>query len=170
VCAARFGKANLMPKIDPSQAPSAHGTGYPDPYAEPCLSRQRWRLGDAAGLTDFGANLLRLPAGAWSSQRHWHTAEDEFICVLSGEVVLIEDEAETVLKPGDFAGFKAGVGNGHHLVNRSGADAVILEIGSRWPDRDAVDYPDIDLKAQPGEGYLHRDGTPHPDTGRRYRP
>ena len=159
-----------MPKIDPSQAPTGHGTGYPDPYAGPCLPRQRWRLGDAAGLTDFGVNLLRLPAGAWSSQRHWHAAEDEFICVLSGEVVLLEDETETVLKPGDFAGFKAGVANGHHLVNRSGADAMILEIGSRRPDRDAVDYPEIDLTARSGEGFLHRDGTPHPATGRRYRP
>jgi uncharacterized cupin superfamily protein len=159
-----------MPKIEPSQAPANHGTGYPDPYAEPCLSRQRWRLGDAVGLTDFGANLLRLPAGAWSSQRHWHDAEDEFICVLSGEVVLIEDEGETVLKPGDFAGFKAGVPNGHQLVNRSGADAVILEIGSRRPDRDVVDYPDIDLKAQPGRSYAHKDGTPYPAPERRYRP
>jgi uncharacterized cupin superfamily protein len=158
-----------MPKIDPSQAPAAHGTGYPDPHAEPCLSRERWRLGDAVGLTDFGVNLLRLPAGAWSSQRHWHALEDEFIMVISGEVVLIEDEGETVLKPGDFAGFKAGVKNGHHLVNRSGQDAVILEVGSRRPD-ESGDYPDIDMTFSKASGFTHRDGTPYPDQGRRYRP
>jgi uncharacterized cupin superfamily protein len=159
-----------MPKIDPTQAPAIQGSGYPDPFAEPCLSRQRWRLGEAAGLTDFGANLLLLPDGAWSSQRHWHAAEDEFICVLSGEVVLIEDEGETVLKPGDFAGFKAGVPNGHHLVNRSGKDAVILEVGSRRPAGDAVEYSDIDMKVEPGKGYTHKDGTPYPEPERRYRP
>jgi uncharacterized cupin superfamily protein len=159
-----------MPKIDPTQAPVNHGTGYPDPYAEPCLERQRWRLGDAAGLTQFGVNLLRLPAGSWSSQRHWHEGEDEFVCVLTGEVVLIEEGGETVLKPGDFAGFKAGVANGHHLVNRSDRDAVVLEVGTRKPDGDAAHYPDIDLKLEPGRGWLHNDGTAYPPQERRSRP
>jgi uncharacterized cupin superfamily protein len=165
-----FGKANLMPKIDPFTAPTGHGTGYPDPFAEPCLSRERWRLGDAAGLTDFGVNLLRLPAGAWSSQRHWHAVEDEFVMVINGEVVLIEDEGETVLKPGDFAGFKAGVKNGHHLVNRTDKDAVVLEVGSRRPDTDSGEYPDIDMKFGRASGFTHKDGTPYPSQGRRYRP
>ncbi|HYE42303.1 MAG TPA: cupin domain-containing protein, partial [Caulobacteraceae bacterium] len=113
-----------MPKIDKEAAPVRHGTGYPPPYDAPCKQRQRWRLGNAAGLDQFGVNLLRLPDGQWSSQRHWHTAEDEFVWVLEGEVVLVEDEGETVLKAGDCAGFKAGVRNGHHLVNRSGRDAL----------------------------------------------
>ena len=81
-----------MPKIDIAAAPTGHGTSYPEEFAGPCKPRRRWRLGDAAGLTQFGVNLLRLPAGAWSSQRHWHASEDEFVTVLSGEVVLIEDD------------------------------------------------------------------------------
>jgi uncharacterized cupin superfamily protein len=159
-----------MPKIDPNLAPSSDGTGYPDPYAEPCLSRRRRKLGDAAGLTGFGVNLLTLPAGVWSGQRHWHEHEDEFVAVLAGEVVLVEETGETVLKAGDFAGFKAGVANAHHLINRTQSDALILEVGARRPGDDAVDYPDCDMIFAPGGGYRRRDGTPHPDSGRRYRP
>lgn len=159
-----------MPKIDPDALPAYDGTGYPDPYAEPCLSRRRRRLGEAVGLSQFGVNLLRLPAGAWSSQRHWHAGEDEFVAILEGEVVLIEDGGETVLRAGDFAGFKAGVPDGHHLVNRGDREAVILEVGARRPEADAVAYPDIDLSVRPGDVYRHRDGTPYPDLGRRYRP
>ncbi len=157
-----------MPKIDIDAAPTGHGTGYPEEFAGPCKPRRRWRLGDAAGLDQFGVNLLRLPAGAWSAQRHWHTAEDEFVWVLSGEVVLVEDEGETVLTAGDCAGFKAGVPNGHKIENRSGAEAVLLEVGSRRPDTDACDYPDIDMVAPTGEDrYFHRDGTPYPKHDRR---
>jgi uncharacterized cupin superfamily protein len=159
-----------MPKIDPDLAPEHHGTGYPDPYAAPCLSRRRWRLGAAAGLTDFGVNLMRLPAGAWSSQRHWHSAEDEFICLLEGEVVLVEETGETQLRAGDFAGFKAGVANGHHLVNRSDHEAVILEIGSTKPGTDVGNYPDCDLVSPPDLDYVRKDGTPYPTTPRRYQP
>lgn len=159
-----------MPKIDPDNAPQAHGTGYPDPHAEPCLARKRWRLGDVVGLTDFGVNLLRLPAGAWSSQRHWHGVEDEFICILEGEVVLVEDEGETLLRAGEFAGFKAGVKNGHHLVNRSDREVVVLEVGSRRPDADYGEYPDIDMRFDAGKGFSHKDGAPYPSQGRRYRP
>jgi uncharacterized cupin superfamily protein len=152
-----------MPKIDKDTAPTRHGTGYPPPYDIPCRERHRTRLGDAAGLDQFGVNLLRLPDGQWSSQRHWHTAEDEFVYVLEGEVVLVEDEGETVLKAGDCAGFKAGVANGHHVVNRSGRDALLLEVGSRRPAQDGADYPDIDLVYPVGGGgYLHKDGTPYP--------
>ncbi|MGH8280038.1 MAG: cupin domain-containing protein [Gammaproteobacteria bacterium] len=148
-----------MKKIDIEKAPTRHGTGYPAPYDEPCHRRQRWRLGNAAELTQFGVNLLKLPAGAWSSQRHWHATEDEFIYVLEGEVVLASNDGEEVLHAGDCAGFKAGVTDGHHLQNRSGQEAVILEVGTRNPQGDDVDYPDIDLavRARVG-GYVHKDG------------
>ena len=157
-----------MPKIDIDKAPTGHGTGYPDEFAAPCKPRRRWRLGDAVGLDQFGVNLLRLPAGAWSSQRHWHTAEDEFVWVVEGEVVLVEEDGETVLVAGDCAGFKAGVANGHRIENRSDREAVLLEVGSRRPGDDACDYPDIDMILPKGaDRYFHRDGTPYPKTPRR---
>ena len=157
-----------MPKIDIDNAPTGHGTGYPDEFAAPCKPRRRWRLGDAVGLDQFGVNLLRLPAGAWSSQRHWHSAEDEFVWVVEGEVVLIEDDGETVLVAGDCAGFKAGVPNGHKIENRSKHEAVLLEVGSRRPTEDACDYPDIDMiLPESADRYFHRDGTPYPKTPRR---
>ena len=157
-----------MPKIDIDQAPTGHGTGYPDAFAGPCKPRRRWRLGDAVGLSQFGVNLLRLPAGAWSSQRHWHSAEDEFVWVVEGEVVLIEEDGETVLVAGDCAGFKAGVADGHRIENRSDREAVLLEVGSRRPNDDACDYPDIDMILPTGaDRYFHRDGTPYPKTPRR---
>jgi uncharacterized cupin superfamily protein len=151
-----------MAKIDIETAPTKHGTGYPPPYDAQCKARKRWRLGDAAGLTQFGVNLQRLPAGAWSSQRHWHAAEDEFVYILEGEVVLVDDDGETILRAGDCAGFKAGDPNAHHLQNRSDREAVILEVGSRRPQEDAGAYPDIDLAyAKGGTGYQHMDGTPY---------
>ncbi|AYG94454.1 cupin domain-containing protein [Brevundimonas naejangsanensis] len=157
-----------MPKIDIDTAPTGHGTGYPEEFAGPCKPRRRWRLGDAGGLDQFGVNLLRLPAGAWSSQRHWHSAEDEFVWVIEGEVVLVEEEGETILRAGDCAGFKAGVPDGHKIENRSGREAVLLEVGSRRPSEDAADYPDIDMTLPAGaDRYFHRDGTPYPKTPRR---
>jgi uncharacterized cupin superfamily protein len=157
-----------VPKIDIDNAPTGHGTGYPDEFAGPCKPRRRWRLGDAVGLDQFGVNLLRLPAGAWSSQRHWHSAEDEFVWVVEGEVVLVEEDGETVLVAGDCAGFKAGVANGHRKENRSDREAVLLEVGSRRPTEDACDYPDIDMILPTGaDRYFHRDGTPYPKTPRR---
>lgn len=155
-----------MPRIDIDSAPTAHGTGYPEEYAGPCRPRLRWRLGEAAGLSQFGVNLLRLPAGAWSSQRHWHEGEDEFVWVLSGEVVLVETNGETILQAGDCAGFKAGVANGHKLENRSSGEAVLLEVGTRAAGGDCGDYPDLDMVFRPG-GYFHRDGTPYPKAPRR---
>lgn len=152
-------------KIDIDKAPVRKGTAYPPPYDEPCLDRVRHQLGNAAGLDQFGVNLLRLRPGTWSSQRHWHTNEDEFLWVVEGEVVLITDAGEQVLRAGDCAGFKAGVPDGHHLQNRSDRDAVVLEVGSRRsgaPDY-GCDYPDIDLTIPVGSGarYCHKDGTPY---------
>jgi uncharacterized cupin superfamily protein len=152
-----------MKKIEPAAVPTRMGTGYPAPYDAPCRERFRLKLGDAAGLTQFGVNRLTLPPGTWSSQRHWHAAEDEFVMVLEGEVVLVTDAGEEVLRAGDCAGFKAGEADGHHLQNRADRDAVLLEIGSRRPGEDAVDYPDIDLMLAKGQpGFRKKDGTAYP--------
>jgi uncharacterized cupin superfamily protein len=150
-----------MSKIDVPGTARRKGSGYPPPYDEPCRERVRQALGDAAGLTQFGVNLLRLVPGAWSSQRHWHTAEDEFVWVVEGEVVLVTDRGEEVLRAGDCAGFKAGVADGHHLQNRSSRPALILEVGSRREEEDRVDYSDIDLRVTGTGGYVHKDGTPY---------
>lgn len=150
-----------MPKIDIEAAPTRFGAAYPPPYDVPCRERRRWKLGDAAGLTQFGVNLMRLAPGVWTSQRHWHSHEDEFVFVVEGEVVLVEDEGETVLRAGDCAGFKAGVRNGHHIQNRSDREAVLLEVGSRMPDLDGGEYPDIDLKYDADGVYRHKDGAPY---------
>lgn len=151
-----------MGTIDRAQAPTRLGTGYPAPYDQPCRARQRWRLGDAAGLSQYGVNLLRLPAGSWSSQRHWHETEDEFIYVLEGEVVLVSNAGEEILRAGDCAGFKAGVVDAHHLQNRGPYEAVILEVGTRNPQGDGAHYPDIDLDLPRGsKTFTHRDGSPY---------
>ena len=156
----------MSQKIDLTTAPKAEGTLYPPPFDKPCRARRRIKLGDAAGLTQFGVNLLTLPPGAWSSQRHWHTKGDELIYVVSGEVVLVTDEGEDTLRAGDSAGFKAGDRSGHHFQNRSASDAVIMEIGTRVEGDEAF-YPDIDLRTVAGQGYAHRDGTPYPKENRR---
>ena len=159
-----------MPKIDIESAPTRFGTTYPPPYDEPCRDRKRWKLGDAGGISQFGVNLMRLPPGVWTSQRHWHTAEDEFVWVLEGEVVLVENAGETVLRAGDCAAFPAGVANGHHIQNRSAQEAVLLEVGSRREAEDGCDYPDIDMVIHPGEEMpRHRDGTPYEDAAGRKR-
>jgi len=152
----------MTKRIDISSVPTVTGSGYPAPFDLPCAARARQRLGDAAGLTNFGVNLLRLPPGTWSSQRHWHSAEDEFVFVLEGEVVLVGDGGEELLRAGDCAGFKAGVEDGHHLQNRTQRAAVILEIGSRNSE-DAGEYPDIDMRFLKGRaGFAHKDGSPYP--------
>ena len=151
-----------MPKIDVAAVPETRRCGYPAPFHEPCRDRVRKALGDAAGLTQFGVNLLTLGPGAWSSQRHWHTEEDEFVYVLSGEVTLVTDAGEMLLKPGDCAAFAKADGNGHHLVNRSKSPVTVLEIGSRIAG-DGAHYPDIDMLWDgKTERYTHRDGTPYP--------
>jgi len=159
----------MSKRIDVASLASVVGSMYPPPFDEPCRARERKRLGNAAGLTQFGVNLLRLQPGVSSSQRHWHTLQDEFVYVLSGEVVLVTDEGEETLHAGDAAGFKAGDANGHCLQNRSAADALVLEIGTRVPD-DAAYYPDLDLVAPAGGVpaiYTHRDGTPYENLKRR---
>ena len=149
-----------MKKIDLAAAPTQMGCTYPPPYDEHCAGRLRHRLGLAAGLTGFGVNRLTLPPGAWSSQRHWHSHEDEFVCVLEGDVSLITDAGEEILRPGDCAGFRAGDPDGHHLVNRGTAEAVVLEVGSSDFEHDRCVYPDADMIAEPGEDhYRRRDGT-----------
>jgi uncharacterized cupin superfamily protein len=159
----------MAKRIDVATLPVLTGTLYPPPFDEPCRARQRVRLGDAAGLTQYGVNLLRLPPGAWSSQRHWHTHQDEFVYVLSGEVTLVTDAGDEVLKAGDAAGFKAGDTDGHCLQNRSNGDATVLEIGTRLAE-DGAQYSDIDMQAPAGGKpamYCHRNGTPYPKQERR---
>ena len=159
----------MAKRIDVSKLESVVGTLYPPPFDEPCRARGRTRLGDLAGLTQFGVNLLRLPPGAWSSQRHWHTGEDEFVYVVSGEVTLVSDAGEELLRAGDAAGFQANDRDGHCLQNRSGQDAVVLEIGSRVTGSVGY-YSDIDMVAPAGGkpvAYTHRDGTPYEGIRRR---
>ena len=120
-----------MPKVDIGKIAIDTATGYPPPFNKVVEGRSRKRLGRAAGLTQFGVNICTLKPGAASSQRHWHENEDEFVYMLEGEVVLREDDGETVLKPGDVAAWKAGVPNGHTLINRSDRDAVFIEVGTR---------------------------------------
>ncbi|MDR5816127.1 MULTISPECIES: cupin domain-containing protein [unclassified Caballeronia] len=152
-----------MPKVDIAAVPKIAGSGYPKPFAAPCATRTRQRLGDAGGLRDFGVNLMHLPPGGWSSQRHWHSHEDEFVQVLEGELVLIEDEGETVLRAGECAAFPKGTGNGHHLINRSNAVAVYLEVGSRVHE-DLTTCSDIDMMSANADGrFVHKDGSPIQD-------
>ena len=151
-----------MPKIDIAKVPERKGVGYPPPFNALSAERIRQRLGNAGGLTDFGINLMRLPPGNWSSQRHWHSHEDEFVFVLEGELVLIEDGGETVLRAGDCAAFPKGTGNGHHMINRSDTVAVYLEMGSRHAD-DVTTCSDIDMMSSNADGlFMHKDGTPYP--------
>ena len=149
--------------IDPMTVDPRIGSGYPDPFAVDCADREKRALGNAFGLTHFGVNLVRLTPGTMSSQRHWHTKEDEFVYILEGDLVLITDDGERAMTPGMVAGFPAGAENGHHLVNRSERDALYLEIGDRR-EGDEVDYPDIDMQVKwidGGRRYVHKDGTPY---------
>ncbi|MFL6834893.1 MAG: cupin domain-containing protein, partial [Xanthobacteraceae bacterium] len=120
-----------MPRIDIGKVPALHIASYPKEFAEVISGREKQRIGDAAGLTQFGVNITRIKADSASALRHWHEQEDEFIYVLQGELILRENDGETVLKPGDAAGFKAGSGIAHCLINRSERDAVYLEVGTR---------------------------------------
>jgi uncharacterized cupin superfamily protein len=149
-----------MPRIDPDSpdVPTREGTGYPGDYAIPCRARSYKRLGRAGGLVDFGVNLVTVPPGSWSSQRHAHVDDDEFVMMVEGELVLIEDAGRTLLRAGDYAAFPKGTGDGHHLVNESDAPARFVAIGA---NKGAGTYPDIDLIFLVGGAYAHKDGTPY---------
>jgi uncharacterized cupin superfamily protein len=152
-----------MPKIDIASLPIDTRTNYPAPYDRVVVGRERKRLGNAVGLDQFGVNLTTLKPGAASALRHWHHNEDELVYILSGEVVLVEDDGETVLKPGDAAGFKANSRIGHHLVNRTGSDVVYLEVGTR-AKVERAEYPDVDLvvvRDEKGARYSHKNGDPY---------
>jgi uncharacterized cupin superfamily protein len=152
-----------MPRIDLAKVPVKTGTSYPSSLAAIVRGRSSQALGDAGGLTQYGVNLVRLAPGAASAHRHWHEAEDEFVWVVEGELVLVEDGGETVMRVGDGATFKAGVANGHHLVNRSGRDGVFLVVGSRAP-RERCHYPDVDLAFSLDEGgrrFTRKSGEPY---------
>lgn len=153
---ARFG-------FDPQTLKPRIGSGYPAPFHEAAKDREKRALGDAAGLSQFGVNLVHLPPGAWSSQRHWHSGEDELVYVLEGELTLVTDAGEEVMKPGMAAGFPCGQPNAHHFINRSPGTAVYLEIGTRSPS-DICSYPDIDLHLEIEDDqpiWLHKDGRPY---------
>ena len=156
------GKAS-PPALDPAAVAAVTGSAYPEPFNSSVASRRKLRLGDALGLRNFGVNLTTLPAGAASALRHWHSREDEFVYVVSGELALVTNSGEQRLTPGMCAGFPAGKSDGHCLVNRTHRDAVYLEVGDRRPE-DAVTYPDDDLvgRATPqGRRFTHKDGTPY---------
>ena len=151
-----------MPKIDIARIPVDIVNMYPDPFWQPIKGRERKRLGNAVGLSQFGVNLTTLRPGTWSSQRHWHRNEDEFIFVLEGEIVLREEHGEVILKAGDAAGWKANGGIGHCLINRTDKDALYLEVGTRSTD-ERVHYPDVDFRMErdgAGRRWMRRDGTP----------
>ena len=149
------------PALDPMTLEPRTSSGYPEPYRSRCLPRGKRQLGNALGLTKIGINQTTLPPGKESSMRHWHTHEEEFVFVLSGEVVLVTDAGEQVLQAGMCAGFPLGTGDGHHLVNRGPVPAVYLEISNRHPE-DKAHYPDVDLMYQ-GAGaavmFTRKDGS-----------
>ena len=149
-----------MPKIDLEAIEQQNTTGYPPPFNQAVTGRWVRRLAGPAGLTVMGASHVVLKPGAWTSQRHWHAEEDELLVVVSGEAVLVEDDGETLLRPGDIAAWPKGVRNGHTIQNRSDADCSLICVSAGDADNDWGEYPDIDLKFAP-EGYLHKDGTPY---------
>jgi uncharacterized cupin superfamily protein len=158
-------KEIVKPAMNPLDVPALKGTSYPAPFADTVMAREKRKLGDALGLSNFGVNLVTLHAGCWSSQRHWHSKQDEFAYIVSGVLTLVTDQGEQELKAGMIAGFPAGKANGHHLINKSGSDAVYLEVGDRTAG-DICEYPDIDMRTQIVEDgnsdrFIHKDGTPY---------
>ena len=150
-----------MPKVDLESIEPTNRTGYPPPYSEDVAGRWYRRLGQAAGLTEIGVSHATLEPGAWSSQRHWHNGLDEFVVILDGEAVLVEDDGETVLRAGDCAAFPKDVPNGHHLVNRSDRPCTLLAIDNRGGEGDCH-YPDIDLLFDVAKGrFTRKDGAPY---------
>jgi len=149
--------------LDPKSVTPMRGSIYPAPFGDPLQGREKRALGDPLGLSQFGVNVVALAPGSWSSQRHWHANEDEFVYVLAGEVTLITDAGETVLKPGMAAGFPAGKPDGHHLINRSDKPVTYLEVGTRAPN-EVAQYSDIDMVARKTDGrfvFTRKDGEPY---------
>lgn len=148
--------------FDPNSVPESNATSYPEPYRAENLQRWYRRLGDHAGLTNFGVNLTRIVPGGQSSSRHWHSRQDEFIYVLQGEVILETNGQEELLRAGMCAGFPAGTPNGHRFLNRTSADALLLVVGDRT-EGDEVNYPDIDMHCSLGPDghyrFTRKDGT-----------
>jgi uncharacterized cupin superfamily protein len=149
--------------FDPLNVPESNATSYPAPYRAENQRRWNRRLGDHAGLKNFGVNVTRIVPGGQSSSRHWHSRQDEFIYVLAGEVVLETDAGEETLRAGMCAGFPAGSRNGHRFLNRTGVDALLLVVGDRTSG-DEVGYPDIDMRGDMGPDgryrFKRKDGTP----------
>ena len=148
-----------MPKVDLEAIPQVNRTGYPPPFNEQVAGRWQRRLAPAVGLTDFGATHVVLKPGAWSSQRHWHDGEDEFLVMLTGEAVLAEDDGETLLRAGDIAAWPKGSTNGHHLRNESDADCSFIAFSGGT--NTGGGYSDIDMAFTPEGTYVHKDGTPY---------
>jgi uncharacterized cupin superfamily protein len=153
-----------MPKVDLDSIEQSNRTGYPPPFNEAVNGRWYRRLAPATGLTDFGVSHVTLKPGAWSSQRHWHEGEDEFLVMVSGEAVLVEDDGRTVMRAGDCAAWPKGVRNGHHLINESGEDCVFVVMSGG--KNSGGGYPDIDMMWTDDGRYVHKDGTPYPETER----
>jgi uncharacterized cupin superfamily protein len=146
-----------LPKLDLDTIPQTNATGYPPQFAKAVEGRWYRRLGPASGLSEYGVSHVTLKPGAWSSQRHWHEGEDEFVVMLSGEAVLVDDSGEHAMRPGDCASFPMGDGNGHVLQNRSDAECVFIAVG-RKGDGDCH-YPDIDMHLPGGQGFTRKDGS-----------
>jgi uncharacterized cupin superfamily protein len=153
-----------MPKIDLDSIQQTNRTGYPEPFDREVKGRWYRRLAPASGMTDFGVSHVTLKPGAWSSQRHWHDGEDEFLVILEGEAVLVEDEGRTLLGAGDCAAWPKGTGNGHHLINEGESDCVFVVVGGGT--NTGGGYSDIDLKFTGDGRYVHRDGMPYDETKR----
>ena len=148
-----------MPKVDLDSIEQINRTGYPPPFNENVAERWYRRLSPATGLMDFGVSHVILKPGAWSSQRHWHDGEDEFLVMLSGEAVLVEDEGRTILRPGECAAWPKGRINGHHLCNESDQDCVFIVVGGG--KNTGGGYSDIDMMWTAEDGFVHKDGTPY---------
>ena len=148
-----------MPKVDLESIEQVNRTGYPPPFNQDVAGRWYRRLAPATGLTDFGASHVVLKPGAWSSQRHWHEREDEFLVMLTGEAVLVEDEGRTILRAGDIAAWPKGTGNGHHLRNESERDCSFVVVGGGT--NTGGGYSDIDMLFTADNRYVHKDGTPY---------
>jgi uncharacterized cupin superfamily protein len=146
-----------VPKLNLDQIPRTNATGYPAIYADVVQGRWYRRLAEAGGLTEFGVSHVTLKPGAWSSQRHWHEREDEFVVVLAGEATLVDDHGRTPMRPGDCASFPKGDGNGHVLINESDADCLFIAVGRK--SASDCHYPDIDMHLFGGDAFRRKDSS-----------